>query len=78
MKKMFLKIWQNLQEKSFAGVSFLTNLQTQKHPPEVFLKIEQNSQENTFAKTLAQVFSCELCKILKSTLFTKHLWTTTS
>ena len=55
----------------------------------VFLEISQNSQENTFARvsflikffliyfikteTLAQVFSCEFCKILKKTFFTEHL-----
>ena len=43
----------------------------------VFLKISQNSQENTctrvfFSKveeSLAQAFSCEFCKILKSNFF---------
>ena len=39
----------------------------------VFLEISQNSQENTRARvsflkdTLAQVFSCEFCKISKNT-----------
>ena len=57
----------------------------------VILKISQNSQENTCAKvsflmklqastckkeTLAQVSSCELCEISKSTYFTEHLWVT--
>ena len=28
--------------------------------------------------TLAQVFSCEFCEILKNTFFTEHLWTTAS
>ena len=27
---------------------------------------------------LAQVFSCEFCKISKNTFFTEHLWTTAS
>ena len=27
-------------------------------------------------RTLAQVFSCELCEIFKNTFFTEHLWTT--
>ena len=40
----------------------------------VFLEISQNSQENT----CAQVFSCEFCKISKSTSFTEHLWVTAS
>ena len=29
-------------------------------------------------ETLAQVVSCELCKISKNTLFTRYLWTTAS
>ena len=29
-------------------------------------------------ETLAQVFSCEFCKISKNSVFTKHLWTTAS
>ena len=29
-------------------------------------------------ETLAQVFSCEFCKISKNTLFTEHLWVTAS
>ena len=29
-------------------------------------------------KTLAQVFSCELCKISKNTFFTEHVWATAS
>ena len=29
-------------------------------------------------QTLAQVFSCEFCKIFKNTFFTEHLWTTAS
>ena len=29
-------------------------------------------------KTLAQVFSCEFCKISKNTFFIEHLWTTAS
>ena len=57
---------------------------------EVFLQISQNSQENTCARvsflrkpqacnfikkeTLAQVFSCEFCKISKNTFFIEHLW----
>ena len=27
-------------------------------------------------ETLAQVFSCEFCKIFKNTFFTEHLWKT--
>ena len=31
-----------------------------------------------YSMTLAHVFSCEFCKIFKSTLFTEHLWATAS
>ena len=41
----------------------------------VFLKFLQNSQENI---SLAQVFSCEFCEILKNTFFTEHLMAITS
>ena len=53
----------------------------------MFLKILQNSQENTCARIslmqawpeiLAEVFSCQFCKISKSTFFTEHIWATTS
>ena len=53
----------------------------------VFLEISKNPQENTctglraatlLKKTLAQVFSCELCEISKNNFFTEHLWTTAS
>ena len=50
----------------------------------MFLKISQNSQENPCArvsfltnfvkkKTLAQVFSCEFCKMFKNTCFEEHV-----
>ena len=46
----------------------------------VFLEISENSQKNTFARvsfikkqTLAQMLSCEYCKISKNTFFTEHL-----
>ena len=48
----------------------------------VSLEISQNSQPETcnFIKkeTLAQVFSCEFCKISKNTFFTEHLQATAS
>ena len=40
----------------------------------MFLKISKNSQENKCARvkeTLAQVFSCEFCKILRTPLLQK-------
>ena len=56
VKKVFWKIPQNSQENTCARVSFLIKLQ---------------ASACTFVKkeTLAQVFSCEYCKILKSTFF---------
>ena len=50
----------------------------------MFSEISQNLQENTCARvfflvnfikkeTLAQVFSCEFCKISKNTFLTEHL-----
>lgn len=50
---MFFKFSQNLQEKTFLGVSSLIKLQAQ---PKNFIKVE----------TLERVCSCELCEILKS------------
>ena len=57
----------------------------------VFLEISQNLQENTcvrasfyrasftpVSEALAQVFSCEFCKISDNTFLTEHLWTTVS
>ena len=50
----------------------------------MFLEISQYSQESTCAmvsfliETLAQVFSCEFCKIFKNSFFTEHLRTTAS
>ena len=45
----------------------------------MFLKISQNSQENTCTRvSLAQVFSCEFCKIFKNTFFTEHFRVTAS
>ena len=52
IKKVFLKISQNSQENTCARVSFLIKLQA--------------SACNLIKKeTLAQVFSCEFCKIFK-------------
>ena len=62
---MFLEISQDSQENTCARVSFLIKLQT---------------KACNFIKkgTLAQMFSCELCEISKSTFFTEHPWTTAS
>ena len=55
IKKVFLKISQNLQENTYARVSFLINLQVWGN----FIKKEAQ----------AQVLSCEFCKILKNAFF---------
>ena len=47
----------------------------------VFLVVSQNSQENIKKEkkeTLAQVFSCEFCKIYRNTFFIEHLMATAS
>ena len=57
----------------------------------MFLEISQNSRENTCVrdsfliklqacnfikkKSLAQVFSCEICEIFKNNFFIEQLWT---
>ena len=58
IKKVFLKISQNSQENTWARVSFLTELQAEACN---FIK----------EKTLAQVFSCEFAKFLR-TPFSKN------
>ena len=60
-KKVFLKIYQNSQEKTSTSVSFLIKLQALVCN---FIKKE----------TLAQVFSCKFCEMVKNTFFTEHLW----
>ena len=59
VKKVFLEILKNSQENTSARVYFLIKLQA-----------------CNFAKkqTLAQVFSCEFCKISKITFFSEYLW----
>ena len=64
-KKVFLEISQNLQENICARDSFLIKLQAR--GLQLYLK-----------KSLAQLFSCEFCKISKNTFFTEHLRTTAS
>ena len=59
VKKEFLKISQNSQENTWARVLFLINLQA--------------SPATSLKETLAQVFSCELCKIFKNTYFIEHV-----
>ena len=59
-KKVFLKISQNSQVNTCARVSFLIKLQAW--------------GLQLYYKTLAQVFSCEICEIFKNTLFKEYFW----
>ena len=65
VKRVFLEISQNSQENTCARVSFLIKLQAEACN---FIKKE----------TLAQVSSCEFCKISKNTFFIEHLRATAS
>ena len=58
IEKVFLEILQNLQENTCARVSFLIKLRPKTCN---FIKKE----------TLAQVFSCQFCKISKNTIFNR-------
>ena len=61
-KKVFLEILQHSQEKICARVSFL-------------LKLKASGCNCNFIKekTLAQIFSCEFCKLLRTLFLTEHL-----
>ena len=66
---MFLEILQNSQENACVIVLFSIKLYAWGLPEACnFIKKE----------TLAQVFSCEFCKISENTFFTEHLRTTAS
>ena len=56
IKKVFLGILQNSQENTCVRVSFLTKFQTE-------------ACNFILKKTLAQVFSCEICEISKNSFF---------
>ena len=56
------EIWQNWQENICVGIPFFDKVKLS------FIKNE----------ALAQVFSCEFCKIRKNTCFTEHHQTTAS
>ena len=62
VKKVFVKISQNLQENTCVWVSFLIKS---------FLKKTMTQEACNFIKkeTLTQVFSCEFCEISKKTFF---------
>ena len=63
-ERVFLEILQNSQEDNWVSASFLKKCGMR---PATLLKKE----------TVAQVFSCEFCKISTNTVFTEHLWATT-
>ena len=50
----------------------------QNQPPEVFYEKRPEACNFIKKETMAQIFSCEFCKISKTTFFTEHLWTTAS
>ena len=56
VKKVFLKILQNLQENTCIGVSFL-------------IKLQASSLQLYLKETPTQVFSCEFCEIFNNTFF---------
>ena len=43
-----------------------------------FIKLQASAGNFIERETLAQVFSCEFCEILKNSFFTEHLWATGS
>ena len=65
VRKGFIETLQISQENACARASFL-------------IKLQVLCLQFTEKQTLAQVFSCEFCKISKKTFFTEHLWVTTS
>ena len=85
-----LQILRLFRARSSKTVKCRFTLKCQKQLPEVFCKKRCSEKfrkihrkthvpEPLFKKeTLAQVFSCEFCKISKSAFFTEHFLTTTS
>ena len=72
LRNFYVKITQN-----YVSIRFLEAVVRRCSVKKVFLEISQNSQENTCARdsffnkveSLAQLFSCGLCKISKNTHF---------
>ena len=64
-KKMFLQMLQNAQENILARIPF-------------FIKLQASTYSVIKKETLAQLFSCEFCEILKKTFLTEHLLETAS
>ena len=42
------------------------------------MKLQAGAFKLIKKETLAQVFFCGICEIIKNTFFTEHLWTTAS
>ena len=86
IKKVFLKIYQNLQENAYAGISFLIKLHA--FPFLYPLKMSENlwfpdffrgcwhGKACNFIKkdTPTQVLFCGFLQIFKNTFFTEHHW----
>ena len=64
-EKVFLEIQQNSKENTCARVSFL-------------IKLQASACNFVKEETLAQVFSCEFCKISENNFFKGHLRATAS
>ena len=64
-EKVFLEIQQNSKENTCARVSFL-------------IKLQASACNFVKEETLAQVFSCEFCKISENSFFKGHLRATAS
>ena len=64
LKMIILEISQNFQKNTYARLSFLTK--------------KRLLESSLLKKTLAQVVSCEFCKISKNTFFTENFRATAS
>ena len=67
--RFYFTIVEEVKVKHSQSVFGLTSVAQRCSVKKIFLKILQNSQEKTLTKTLAQVFSCEACKIFKNAPF---------
>ena len=67
---IFLRIWSRLRKKSLMGMLFLCSVS--------IYKVAAGACNFIKKEPLAQVFSCEFCKISKTTIFREHIWATTS
>ena len=74
--------FQKIHRKTPVPESLFKQICRPKYSCRLEVKIHRKTPvpESLFSKkeTLAQVFSCEFCKIPKNTFFTEHLWKTAS